>query len=242
MRRIGHKRRRVRPHNTEYRKMAWIDKLQRGIETAERNGALDQWLRSGGPSDLDKSPEEIAIEFCKYMPEWGGKKHRSAIEALIAMYRRAEAQRRANAAPALNGNSLAQTMIDSYRATVDNLERLRRQRTAGAISTDSVEASIDDLLGNNESGRYASDTTDRIDSLAEWIFGCHPTIGTPPWTKKQLEELARTNCVAPGFIKNAFTKAYQKVYETTPARPPKSGWPLREPFRGRLEESKNSPQ
>jgi hypothetical protein len=75
-----------------------------------------------------------------------------------------------------------------------------------------------------------------ITEMAEWIFAQHPRArGMPPKTSKQLQEEAEKRSWSAAFKVAYFITAYRQVYRSKPHRPPKSGWPLLEPYQSRLD-------
>ena len=71
--------------------------------------------------------------------------------------------------------------------------------------------------------------SDPIEPLAEWVYAQHspPT----PLTFNALWDLAITKFE---MVKKAdFRKAYHRIYDTKPHRPPATGWPLQTPYRER---------
>jgi len=84
------------------------------------------------------------------------------------------------------------------------------------------------IAGSTESAE-SKDTS--IGQLAEWIFARHRS-------RTSFDELYKEACgdnKITGFRKADLLTAFQKVYDTKPHRPPASRWPLRSPYRERLE-------
>lgn len=73
----------------------------------------------------------------------------------------------------------------------------------------------------------------KIERLAEWIFEKRPANHQRPETKDNLYNLALAARPIDSFTSIEFTEAYQRVYESQRYRQPRTGWPLREPFKSR---------
>jgi hypothetical protein len=178
--------------------MAWIDQLR----LAERKNALDHWLRSGGPSDPQTSPEKLAAEFCEYVPKWRGDEHRKSLEMDIGMYQRAEARR------------------------------------LGATSAMPNTAPGDGVVQPTPAREPSADTnglTVRVAQIAEYVFSKHPKDGAAPVKKETLRTRAKAEGPVPDMTFDEFNDAFQLVYDTRQARPPKAGWSLQERYRRRVE-------
>lgn len=72
--------------------------------------------------------------------------------------------------------------------------------------------------------------------LATWIFEKH---SQPPLSYRDLREGAFRNVDQFGQFKvSDFRTAFRRVYSTAKNRPPKTGWPLREPYKSEWAEKK----
>jgi hypothetical protein len=99
---------------------------------------------------------------------------------------------------------------------------------AAATGTHPLSAKVEANTGD-------APMTDPVEALAEWIFEQHPLDGRRPKKRSELEQLALTEVVVDGFTTREFRNAFRKIYDTKAHHPPVSGWPLRQPFKSRLE-------
>jgi hypothetical protein len=75
-----------------------------------------------------------------------------------------------------------------------------------------------------------------VDQMAEWIFAKHPKKrGEPPRRYIDLRDEAQSRNWSAAFKEASFKKAYRKVYQSENHKPPKSGWPLRDSYKNRLD-------
>jgi hypothetical protein len=79
-----------------------------------------------------------------------------------------------------------------------------------------------------------------IDKMAEWVFAEHPrNTGERPQLYTKLRDEAQKRDWSTPFKEASFKEAYRKVYQSENHRPPKSGWPLRDPYKNRLDSERN---
>jgi hypothetical protein len=71
-----------------------------------------------------------------------------------------------------------------------------------------------------------------VERLAEWIFARYGTRNT----FEQLRDAVLRDPEITGFNGADFLTADHLVYETKPHRPPLTGWPLRSPYKERIEQ------
>jgi hypothetical protein len=186
--------------------MAWINQ----IRAAVLGGALKEWLNDGGPSDLKKSPHDLADEFCDYAPQWSGAEYRKYIEIKIGMHQRAEAEaarRRSAVAPRTRNAANATVVLQHNQPESVGTESTIPQRTEAAST--------------------------RIARIAEYVFSQHPTNNVAPERKSTLRARALVEGPVPDMSEDEFNNAFREVYDTARSRPRKSGWPLQERYAGR---------
>jgi hypothetical protein len=75
-----------------------------------------------------------------------------------------------------------------------------------------------------------------VDEMADWIFAKHPRKrGEPPQRYIDLRDEAQKRDWSTAFKEASFKEAYRKVYQSENHKPPKSGWPLRDSYKNRLD-------
>jgi hypothetical protein len=103
-----------------------------------------------------------------------------------------------------------------------------QDRTADTVppEPDTIALALQDTC--NVPDVVAADT-----ALAEWIFSQHPEGGARPLTREKLISKAQSKGFP--FTTLKFNRAYREVYASEDHRPPRQGWPLKEPYRSRLK-------